>query len=128
MVSDLFVLDITSLCREKFNKTLQENIDVIKNYPKGDAEDFLWKIGGNLTSPLEVRRFPVFVTAIDKKYYPQSQGLFQHLHTLFLFNPKYAKDVYIVVYDLGMSVRQLNVVSFNVFKELWFHFCKSVVC
>lgn len=103
--------DTSSLCAEKFNATFEDNLNIIKNYPVGNADNFLWKIGGNLTSSEKMRSFPVFVTAFDKKYYPQSQGLFRSLHTLFAFNPKYGKDVHIVVYDLGMSVRQLNVVS-----------------
>ena len=103
--------DKSSLCKEKFNESIADNLNVIKNYPRGIADDYLWKIGGNLTSPENTRQFPVFVTAFDKTFYPQSQGLFRSLHTMFMFNPKYARDVHIIVYDLGMSVRQLNVVS-----------------
>ena len=106
----LTVSDISSLCKETFNATLQENLDVIKRYPRGEADKYLFKIGNNRTEPSEVRDFPVFVTAFDRMYYPQSQGLFYTLHKKFLTTKRYASKFKLIVYDMGMSVRQLKMV------------------
>jgi hypothetical protein len=109
-----FILPISELsfmCNETFNSSLEENLNVIQNYPRGIADDYLWKVGVNMSEPYRMKEFPVFATAIDRKYYPQSQGLFHSLHKRFLENPKYSKNVKIIVYDLGMTSRQLRMVS-----------------
>ncbi|XP_045206970.2 uncharacterized protein LOC123559231 [Mercenaria mercenaria] len=102
--------ELSFLCDETFNRSLEDNLNVIQNYPSGIADDYLWKIGVNMTEPFRMKKFPVFATAIDRRYYPQSQGLFLSLHKRFMKNPKYGKDVQIIVYDLGMTARQLRVV------------------
>ncbi|XP_060586383.1 uncharacterized protein LOC132742095 isoform X2 [Ruditapes philippinarum] len=102
--------ELSFMCNETFNSSLEENLDVIQNYPRGIADDYLWKVGVNMSEPYRMKEFPVFATAIDRKYYPQSQGLFHSLHKRFLENPKYAKNVKIIVYDLGMTSRQLRMV------------------
>ncbi|WAR30691.1 hypothetical protein MAR_033233 [Mya arenaria] len=105
----LSIVDVASLCNETFNATFEDNLKVIQNYPHGKADDFMWKIGKNKSSPSEIRDLPVFVTAFDRAYYPQSQGLFYTLHRKFLSNPKYASQFKLIVYDMGMSIRQLKV-------------------
>ncbi|XP_052788483.1 uncharacterized protein LOC128223231 [Mya arenaria] len=102
---------VASLCNETFNATFEDNLKVIQNYPHGKADDFMWKIGKNKSSPSEIRDLPVFVTAFDRAYYPQSQGLFYTLHRKFLSNPKYASQFKLIVYDMGMSIRQLKVLK-----------------
>lgn len=107
--------ELSFLCNETFNRTLEDNLKVIQNYPRGIADEFLWRLGENKTEPSSMKTFPVFATAINKAYYPQSQGLFKSLHERFLKNPKYGKDVQIIVYDLGMTARQLKMVRQIVF-------------
>lgn len=118
-VSRILFVDDSFMCRETFNRTIEDNLKIIQNYPKGIADNYLWKIGANMTEPFRMKEFPVFVTAFDKKYYPQAQGLFYHLHQRFWANKKYHKNVYIIVYDLGMTKRQLKMVS--LYNSCMFH-------
>lgn len=60
-----------------------------------------------------MRQFPVIVTAFDNMYYPASMGLFYSIHTLQMTNPEYGQQVKIVVYDIGLSKRQLHIVIYN---------------
>ncbi|KAL4230304.1 hypothetical protein ACF0H5_010688 [Mactra antiquata] len=71
-----------------------------------------------MTEPFRMKEFPVFVTAFDNRYYPQAQGLFKDLHLKFLNNEKYHKNVHIIVYDLGMTKRQLRML---------YHKCKCEI-
>lgn len=80
-------------------------------YPKGIADEYLYKIGGNLTSPFTIKSFPVLVTAMDAMYYPASMGMFQSIHSVLMSEHEGRDTVKIVVYDLGMTQRQLNVVN-----------------
>ncbi|XP_045159771.1 uncharacterized protein LOC123525085 isoform X2 [Mercenaria mercenaria] len=95
-----------STCYEAFNSTFEENLEVINNYPIGSAEKYFKRLGVNYLEPTQIRTFPVFVTAFDSSHYNESQGLFKCLHENFLYNPKYKKDVLIVVYDIGLTEQQ----------------------
>ena len=103
--------ELSFMCNETFNNTLEDNLKVIQNYPRGIADDYLWKVGVNMSEPYRMKDFPVFATAFDRKYYPVSQGLFLSLHKRFLENPKYGNKVKIIVYDLGMTSKQLVMVG-----------------
>ncbi|XP_060587677.1 uncharacterized protein LOC132743168 [Ruditapes philippinarum] len=52
--------------------------------------------------------FPVFVTAMDFRYYPYSQGMFFSLHSVLDAEKNKGKSR-LIVYDLGLSERQLKV-------------------
>ena len=99
------------MCNETFNNTLEDNFKVIQNYPRGIAGDYLWKVGVNMSEPYRLKDFPVFATGFDRAYYPVSQGLFSSLHKRFLENPKYGQKVKIIVYDLGMTSQQHQIVG-----------------
>ncbi|XP_060585139.1 uncharacterized protein LOC132741071, partial [Ruditapes philippinarum] len=77
-------------CEDKFKSTLAENLNVVKNYPRGTADEFMWKIGGNLSAPDDIPKFPVIVTAIDSLHYPESMGLFRSIHQGIMGNRKYS--------------------------------------
>ncbi|KAL4230316.1 hypothetical protein ACF0H5_010699 [Mactra antiquata] len=98
---------LAETCDETFKPTLSENLEVIKNYPKGIAENYLGKIGGNKTKPDKMATFPVFVTAMDYAYYPFCQGMFKTVHYV-LNTTKYRGQGKIIVYDLGLTKRQLR--------------------
>ncbi|XP_053400744.1 uncharacterized protein LOC123557931 [Mercenaria mercenaria] len=66
-------------CNETFNKTLKENLDVIKNYPRGNAAEYLLKLGVDKTGPDKLRTFPVFATALT------SIQVWKSVHILCLF-------------------------------------------
>lgn len=103
--------NLSFLCNETFNRTLEDNFKVIQNYPRGIAENFLGIIGANKTKPDHLKMFPVFATAVNTDFYAQSHGLLQSLHKRFLTNPRYNKEVLIIVYDLGMTKRQLKMMT-----------------
>ncbi|KAL4235372.1 hypothetical protein ACF0H5_007008 [Mactra antiquata] len=98
-------------CRETFNDSIEDNLMVIKQYPKGDAEKYMWKLDGNITKPEQIRDFPVIVTAFNWNYYPQSMGLFESIHKKLMNTWKYRGKVHIVVYDLGLTDRQLKMLK-----------------
>jgi hypothetical protein len=98
-------------CEDRFKSTLAENLNVVKNYPRGTADEFMWKIGGNLSAPDDIPKFPVIVTAIDSLHYPESMGLFRSIHQGIMGNRKYSGLVKIIVYDLGLTSRQLKTVN-----------------
>ncbi|XP_060584682.1 uncharacterized protein LOC132740733 [Ruditapes philippinarum] len=52
--------------------------------------------------------FPVFITAMDFRYYPFSQGMFFSLHSILNAEKNKGKSR-LIVYDLGLSKRQLRV-------------------
>lgn len=97
-----------SACREQFKPSLEENLNIVKKYPKGIADQFLWKIGGNMTSSVLMAQFPVIVTALNSMFYPVSMGLFYSIHRLVM--TQYGAKVKVVVYDLGLTRRQLRLV------------------
>lgn len=99
------------LCNETFNATLEDNIEVIKNYPRGLADKYMWKIGGNLDAPTTISAFPVFVTALNDQYYNRSLGLFSSLNATFMSKSKYTHQIRLIVYDLGMSSQILKKVK-----------------
>ncbi|XP_045194218.2 uncharacterized protein LOC123549843 [Mercenaria mercenaria] len=98
-------------CKETFNRTLEDNLNVIQNYPVGNASKYLMRLGIYRVIPNQLRKFPVFVTAFDSSHYNESQGFFKCLHENFLYNPKYKGDVLIVVYDMGLTELQRKTVQ-----------------
>lgn len=64
-----------------------------------------------MSAPNEMLKFPVFVTAFDWLYFPQSMGLFRSLHRYLVRNHKYGGFVKVIVYDLGLTARQLTMVN-----------------
>lgn len=89
---------------------MKDNLKVIESYPEGVAVDYLWKIGATRVRPLEMSSLPVVVTAMDKDYYPFSQGMFLTLHKGVM--KYYNNTIQLIVYDLGMTPRQRNVVIY----------------
>lgn len=108
---------VSDKCAESFNRTIEDNLKVIMSYPSGEASKYLWKIGSTRPAPLEMTSFPVVVTAMDKDYYPFSQGMFLTLHKGLM---KYNKNR-VVVYDLGMTTRQRNVVNIAFAFQIYEH-------
>lgn len=93
-------------CESWFNDTFEQNLNVIKYYPRGIADKYLWKIGGNRSQPnVTLTSFPVIVTAANAGFYGVTQGLLKSIHELLL--PKY-KDLKIIYYDLGLQASQHN--------------------
>ncbi|XP_045187540.1 uncharacterized protein LOC123545263 [Mercenaria mercenaria] len=96
-----------------FNKTLEDNLKVIQNYPSGDANKYLMISSMNKSRHRIKRKIPVFVTAFDYTHYRECQGLFKSLHEHFMSNPKYRKDMLTIVYDLGLTPSQIKMVQSN---------------
>lgn len=91
-------------CDTWFHDSFEENLNVIKNYPRGIADQFLWKIGGNRSHPNRtLSSFPVIVTAANSGFYGVTQGLLKSIHEILM--PKY-KDIKIIYYDLGLGADQ----------------------
>lgn len=101
----------SEICTETFNATLEDNLRVIESYPEGVAADYLWKIGGTRDSALEISSLPVVVTAMDKDYYAFSQGMFLTIHKGLM--KYYNNSIQLVVYDLGLTERQKNLVTYT---------------
>ncbi|XP_045215810.2 uncharacterized protein LOC123566048 isoform X2 [Mercenaria mercenaria] len=102
-----------SSCNETFNTTFEDNLQVIQNYPIGNADVYVRRFGAYNDGPKEIRAFPVFVTAFDETHYNESQGLFKSIHETFLVSPKYKDKLLILVYDLGMTPSQIRTVENN---------------
>ena len=102
-------------CSSWFHDSFEENLNVIRNYPKGIADQYLWKIGGNRSRPSVTLSFPVIVTAANSGFYGVSQGLLKSIHEILL--PKY-KDLKIIYYDLGLTTEQHNQVCALLFDFL----------
>ena len=98
----------TGICDTTFKDSLEENLEIIKSYPRGIADKYLWKIGGNMTSSVIKSQFPVIVTAFNSVYYPVAMGMFLSIHKLMAV---YENKLKLVVYDLGLTRRQLRIVS-----------------
>ncbi|XP_053400739.1 uncharacterized protein LOC128557406 [Mercenaria mercenaria] len=99
---------LSNNCNETFEPSFDENLQVIQNYPKGVTDRYFPKIGGNKSKPDMMVQFPVFVTAMDYTYYPFCQGMFFSLHAVLNSKRNRGKSR-IIVYDLGLSERQLTV-------------------
>lgn len=96
-------------CTEWFAETLRGNLDVISKYPRGNANLYFHHINGNLSQPKTmITSFPVILSAADKKFYGVIQGLIKTVH-LHIFS-KY-KDVRFIVYDMGLSKEQLQMMN-----------------
>ena len=79
-------------------------MNVIRNYPRGIADRYLWKIGGNRKRPnVTLSSFPVIVTAANAGFYGVTQGLLKSIHDILM--PKY-KNIKIIYYDLGLKPEQ----------------------
>ncbi|XP_053402554.1 uncharacterized protein LOC128557917 [Mercenaria mercenaria] len=100
-------------CTTTLNKTLEENLKVIQNYPSGDADKYLIVNDANNSKHQIIRQIPVFVTAFDYTHYRESEGLFKSLHERFLSNQKYRNDMVIIVYDLGLTSSEAKMVQRN---------------
>ena len=101
-------LGLSDTCEDEFKGSLEDNLKVIESYPEGAAMDYIWKIGATRPEPLAMSSFPVIVTAMDKEYYPFSQGMFLTLHKGLM--KYYNNTIQFVVYDLGLTTRQRNLV------------------
>ena len=96
-------------CTSWFKESFEENLNILKNYPRGDADKYLWKIGGNKSHPDEMlTSFPVIVTAASSGFYRRSLSLFKSIYEFLL--PKY-KKIKIIYYDLGLDPKE--------YREVW---------
>lgn len=123
------------MCRESFNATLDDNLHFVERYPRGVADDYMFIKGLNPRASIEAVTFPVIVTAFHKIHYTEAMGLFRSIHQHILRNPKYKGQVKVIVYDIGLTGRQLKKVPvlllhykyiFFKVKLLWFKRFHSV--
>ena len=93
-------------CREWFNDTFEENFEILKHYPRGIGDSYLWKIGGNKSQPDQIlTSFPVIVTAASSGFYPRSLSLLLSIYKLLL--PRY-KNIKVIYYDMGLNEALYN--------------------
>lgn len=97
-------------CENWFEDTMEENLNVIKNYPRGNADVYLSNIsaGHAQNNQQLMTSFPVIVTAANSGFYKISQGLLKSIHKLLL--PTY-KSIKIVYYDLGLTASEKSQVT-----------------
>ncbi|XP_052791359.1 uncharacterized protein LOC128225544 [Mya arenaria] len=106
-----------STCKEYFLPTVEENVNVIEQYPAGDALRYMSRIGGHMEAPRELRKIPVIVTAVDRNFYPIGIGLHWSVHWHLMKRPEY-KNIKVIVYDLGLTRRQRKMMIRNCRCEL----------
>ena len=93
-------------CSSWFHDSFEENLKIIRNYPHGNADDYLWKIGGDRNYPnVNLTSFPVIVTAANSAFYGVTQGLLKSIQEILV--PKYG-EMKIIYYDLGLETSQYN--------------------
>ncbi|WAQ98422.1 hypothetical protein MAR_022795 [Mya arenaria] len=107
-----------STCKEYFLPTVEENVNVIEQYPAGDALRYMSRIGGHMEAPRELRKIPVIVTAVDRNFYPIGIGLHWSVHWHLMKRPEY-KNIKVIVYDLGLTRRQRKMTVLMEFGFVW---------
>ncbi|KAL4230116.1 hypothetical protein ACF0H5_010501 [Mactra antiquata] len=105
------VIDIDKNCSEKFNSTIKDNIDVLRQYPRGLADEYMWKLGDRFKKPLKNEPYPVLTMALDRHTYRLSQGLFESFQIKVLSNTQYGGEIKVVVFDIGLTRRQKKVMQ-----------------
>ena len=95
----------------KFHTDPQENLQVIFNYPSGEAAPYLARFASEKSEitdyPMESDKMPPIVTAVRSSQFYQLQGLIKNLHELKAEIP----DIKLIVYDLGLYSREKEIVS-----------------
>ena len=96
-------------CSSWFHDSFEDNLDIIRNYPRGNADSYLWKIGGDRSYPnVTLTSFPVIATAANAAFYGVTQGLLKSIQEVLV--PKYG-TIKIIYYDLGLQEKQYDQVS-----------------
>ena len=103
-------------CSSWFHDSFEDNLNIIRNYPRGNADEYLWKIGGDRTNPnATLTSFPVIATAANSAFYGVTQGLLKSIHEILV--PKYG-EIKIIYYDLGLQEDQYNQVIIMIIMSL----------
>ena len=97
-------------CIDWFADTLEENLEHVSRYPRGQADLYMPAIT-NRTQPQNYsRNFPVIATAANSGFYAVSQGLLKSIYEKVL--PKY-KSIKVVYYDMGLTEHQRKQVNYS---------------
>ena len=110
-------------CNERFGVTLNDNLNVIRNYPGGTAGKYMWKTGGTLRRPVMQKELsPLLVTAISSEYFGLLFGVVKSYHA-HAVNRVEGVKIDFLIYDIGMTRDQRTIIKVNTIINIRLHCC-----
>lgn len=104
--------DLEGNCLAQFSPSLEDNLQYVHSYPKGDAGPYIARFPSDHKAfedyPVDSDQLPPLVTGAASRQFFLLQGFIKHVHA----DLKVAhSDIKLIVYDLGLYAREKEILK-----------------